>query len=213
VHMLVQQFLPKKPQPEIPKPDRIRDLMVVLHKSLQDTIKYYEVQTSDNKPEQQLESRTNPFNIQHSPSLVVLNNMLVPKTDEYTLVLFGNKITPENHKLKLRLKSAAPKLTLGVITLNDFNEMKFVWNPSNTNNKIYWINSEGKHMNANYNCMTVLNQNDSIDLSLKKGQFVINNKKAKSYSTFLVKAIPGQDWYFFLALDKQTQVEIASQKK
>ena len=175
-------------------------------------MKYYEVKSFDEKPEQ-LEARVNPFNVLHSPSLVVLNNLLLPKTDEYNLMLFGNKITPENHKIKLKLKSAAPKLTIGVMTLNDFNEMKFVWNPANTNSKIYWINSEGKHMNANYNCITVLNQNDSIDMSLKKGQFVINNKKTKSYSTFLVKATLGQDWYFFLALDKQTQVEIVSLKK
>ena len=99
------------------------------------------------------------------------------------------------------------------MTLNDFTDMKFVWNPANTNNKIYWINSEGKHMNANYNCITVLNQNDTIDLSLKKGQFVINNKKSKNYATFMVKVLPGQDWYFFVALDKQSQVEIVSQKK
>lgn len=148
----------------------------------------------------------------HSPNVVLLNNLLIPKTDDYTVLLFGNKITPENHKLKLRLKTASPKVTIGVITLSDFKDLKFQWNPT-ASNKCYWINSEGKHQNANYNCMTVLNQNDTIDMSLKKGQFVVNNKKTKNYSTFLVKALAGQDWYFFLALDKQTQVEIVSQKK
>jgi hypothetical protein len=100
---------------------------------------------------------------------------------------------------------------VGVMTMNDFKDLKFTWSSTNTNNKIYWVNSDGKQMNANYTCMAPLNQGDTLDLSLKKGQFVINNKKTKTYATFLVKALAGQDWYFFVALEKQSQIEIVSQ--
>lgn len=210
--MLVQQFLPKKPLPDIPTADRIRDLRLFMHNNLADTIKFYDMATPEKKVEGTSVAKENPMNMQISPSIAYMNNLLVPKTDEYSMVLFGNKITPENHKLKIKIKSANPKLTVGVLTLNEFQAMKYLWNPSTTH-KTYWINSEGKHLNATYNCMTSISQNDTIDLSLKKGQLVVNNKKTKNYSTFVVKASSPDEWYFFLALANHTQVEVIPQKK
>lgn len=69
------------------------------------------------------------------------------------------------------------------------------------------MTSEGKHANANFTSITPLAKGDVIDLSFKKGQLVINSKKNKGYATFIVKNI-AQDWYFFVGVAKQTQIEI-----
>jgi hypothetical protein len=94
VHMLVQQYLPKKPLPDLPKSDRLRDLRAILHKNLMDIIKYYDYAApNDEKIEERDPLKINPFNIQHSASVAVIHNTIIPKTDDYTLCLFGNKIT------------------------------------------------------------------------------------------------------------------------
>lgn len=93
------------------------------------------------------------------------------------------------------------------MTLNEFKEANFVWNQAQVNSRVYWINSDGKHANANFTSIAPFGKGDTIDLSYKKGQLVINNKKNKGYATFIVKNI-AQDWYFFVGVEKQTQLEI-----
>ena len=101
--------------------------------------------------------------------------------------------------------TANPKCTLGVMTMGEFTDLKYAWNQSVVNSKVYWVSSDGKHANANSNTLAAMNKGDVIDMSMKKGQLVVNNKKTKGHATFLLKNI-GQDWYFFVVLEKQTQV-------
>jgi hypothetical protein len=81
----------------------------------------------------------------------------------------------------------------------EFKSLNFVFNSNKINSHAYWVSYDNKKANTTYSCLNGYAKNDVIDLSYKKGQFVINKKKSKMYSTFTVKDI-GHDWYFFIAL-------------
>ncbi len=91
---LVKQYLPKIPHPPIPKPDKIRDLKILLGKPLKDTVKFYVDSSSEDADKLGAALTANPFNIMGPPSVAIVFNTLIPKTDESVLCLLGNKIVP-----------------------------------------------------------------------------------------------------------------------
>jgi hypothetical protein len=99
--------------------------------------------------------------------VTIVNNTIIPKSNDYTLYIFSNKVAHSNSKIKLRFKNINPKITVGIMTMNDFKDLKFTWSNTNTNNNVYWMNPEGKQMNANYTYIAPLNQGDIL-ISIKK---------------------------------------------
>lgn len=116
---LVKEYLPKKELASIPKIDKLRDCKVNLDKTLHDLIRFYKLSAEESEKEKGMEEqKANPMNIQYSPDTVaVLNNTMIPKNDKAALCLIGNKIGPDNFKLKMKIQSANPMVTVGMMPM------------------------------------------------------------------------------------------------
>lgn len=118
--MLLQQYLPKKAVPELPKPDKIKNLRNSMTKPLTDAIDYYSTAESDADNTLPDVPKLNLFNLILPPEVSLATNTITPKNDNPYLCLFGNKITTENPKIKLRIASNNPKCAFGIITMGEF---------------------------------------------------------------------------------------------
>jgi hypothetical protein len=91
--MLLQQYLPKKAVPELPKPDKIKNLRNSMTKPLTDAIDYYSTAESDADNTLPDVPKLNLFNLILPPEVSLATNTITPKNDNPYLCLFGNKIT------------------------------------------------------------------------------------------------------------------------
>lgn len=89
---------------------------------------------------------------------------------------------------------------MGIITMSQFKKYDYLFDPNKAkSNFICWISSDGKGTNYNSNSITGFAKEDVFDMTLKKGQLVINKRKGKQFASLLAKDL-GVDWYFFWAI-------------
>ena len=124
------------------------------------------------------------------------------------MFLLNEPTTVEHHKVRIKILTDNTKIYMGVITMAEFKKLAFKFDPvMATSNFISWISHDHKGSNFNSNSITSLNKDDLVDLSLKKGQLVVNKKKGKMFASSFVKDV-GMDWYFFFALLGPGKVQI-----
>lgn len=58
------------------------------------------------------------MNIMYSPeNIAIVGNTIQPKSDKAVLCLVGNKISLENFKIKMKIQSANPLVTVGIMPM------------------------------------------------------------------------------------------------
>lgn len=125
------------------------------------------------------------------------------------MVLLNEPITLTNHRVKIKIMTDNIKIYMGVITMGEFKKCAFLFDPLKANgNFLAWISNDGKGNNYTSNTINGMVKDDVFDLSLKKGQLVVNKKKAKQFATLNAKDL-GVDWYFFFAIIGQGKVHVS----